>query len=99
MPFEPGHPKLEGAGRPAGSPNKRSLKALEIAQEHSVCPITFWCNVVNDKYPEATFEHKMAAMKELAPYIYAKLKQIEHTGGEGISEFFAKLLGGNGSNP
>ena len=92
--FEPGQ-VANPAGRPKDSPNKRSLKALEIALEHKVCPITFWCNVVNDKYPEADFDHKMAAMKELAPYIYAKLKQIEHTGGGDLTEMFAKLFGGN----
>lgn len=79
------------AGREKGTPNKRSLAALKIAEEHKVCPITFLCNVINDKFPEATFDHKMAAVKELAPYLFPKLKQIEHTG-EGGSDLFAKLL-------
>lgn len=78
-------------GRPKGTPNKRSLAALDIAKEHKVCPITFLCNVINDKFPEATFDHKMAAVKELAPYLFPKLKQIEHTGEGGI-DLFAKLL-------
>lgn len=71
-------------GRPEGSKNKRTLDALKIAEEHKVCPITFLCNVINDKYPEADFDHKMAAVKELAPYLFPKLKQIEHKVDEGF---------------
>ena len=93
--FEPGHTPPENAGRPKGSPNKRSLAAIAIAEEHKVCPITFLCNVINDKYPEASFDHKMAAVKELAPYIFPKLKQIEHTGDSGIGVIAELLLKAN----
>lgn len=99
MAFEKGQAKPENSGKVKGTLNKRNLDALAIAKEHKVCPITFWCNVVNDKYPEADFEHKMAAIKELAPYLFPKLKQIEHTG-EGGSDLFARLLSGiNGTKP
>jgi hypothetical protein len=91
MPFEVGHKKIEGSGMKKEQTIKRGLAALKIAEEHNVCPITFLCNVINDKYPEADFDHKMAAVKELAPYLFPKLKQIEHTG-EGGTDLFAKLL-------
>jgi hypothetical protein len=90
MPFESGHPKYPGAGNPKGGTIKRSLAALAITEENKVCPVTFLCDVINSKYPEASFDHKLQAAKELLPYLFPKLKQMELTT-EGGSDLFAKL--------
>lgn len=78
-------------GRPAGTLNKRSLAALQIAEENKVCPVTFLCDIINNKFPEASFDHKLTAAKELMPYLFPKLKQMELTT-EGGSDLFAKLV-------
>lgn len=77
MAFKPGHEKIPGSGMQKGQKISRSLDALKIAEEYDTNPIQFLFDVLTGKNPNANFDHQMAAAKELAPYLYAKLKSIE----------------------
>lgn len=68
-------------GREKGTLNKRSLAAIEIAEEHECNPIEFLCYVMKGDVTylkEAPdLDLRVAAAKELASYLFPKLKSIE----------------------
>jgi len=79
MAFEPGHKSV--GGRKKGVPNKNKQELLERVKEKypDYCPIEAMCKIAIDKKNEVTV--RLQASKEVASYIYPKLKSVEHTGG------------------
>ena len=70
-----------GAGRKAGTPNKRT-QAMQIAVETSgMTPLDYMLSVMRDEVEEP--RHRLAAAQAAAPYVHAKLSSIELTGQDG----------------
>ena len=70
--------KREGAGRPPGSLNKRSLAAIEAvaARYPGWTPLLHFAVVANDESMPA--ELRLDAAKAAAPYIHPRPKPTEH---------------------
>lgn len=69
--------KREGAGRPPGSLNKRSVEAIaEVAERFpDWSPLLHMAQVAND--PDLPPEIRLDAAKAAAPYVHAKAKPVE----------------------
>jgi hypothetical protein len=83
MAWPKGKPRPAGAGRKAGTPNKRKTEfhaaVAAYVEEHNADPFHFIARLVADT--SAQIEHRLQAAKELAQYLQPKLKAIEHSGG------------------
>lgn len=66
----------EGAGRPKGALNRRSIAAIEAVAERwpDWSPLEHFATVANDETLEP--EIRLDAAKAAAPFIHAKLKQV-----------------------
>lgn len=71
--------KREGAGRKAGSPNKRTIETQAKVQASGLMPLDYMLSVLRDG--TADVKDRMDAAKSAAPYLHAKLSSIEHKGG------------------
>lgn len=71
--------KREGAGRKAGSPNKRTTETVEKVKASGLMPLDYMLSVLRDE--TADMKDRMDAAKSAAPYLHAKLNSIEHKGG------------------
>lgn len=69
--------KREGAGRPKGSPSKRTLAEIgELARLYpDWTPLRHFAHVANDKNLPADI--RLDAAKAAAPYVHAKLKGMD----------------------
>jgi len=78
MVFKPGHKSL--GGRKKGVPNKNKQELLERVKEKypGYCPIEAMCEIALNNGNDVSI--RLQASKEVASYIYPKLKSIEHTG-------------------
>jgi hypothetical protein len=77
-----GSPKVPGSGRKKGSLNKVTRAhraALEQMKVDCSDPMSFFMSVL--KSPDAPFEEKKAAARELFPYSHPKLSSIEASSG------------------
>ena len=70
--------KRQGAGRPAGSLNKRSIEAIEaVANRYpDWTPLLHFAAVANDE--TLPTEVRLDAAKAAAPYIHPRPKPTEH---------------------
>ena len=70
----------KSGGRVKGTPNKErtALKARLEEKFPGFCPIEMMCEIAQDKLQE--FPLRLTAAKEVAQYIYPKLKAVEHSG-------------------
>ncbi|MCL4767750.1 MAG: hypothetical protein KJZ80_16100 [Hyphomicrobiaceae bacterium] len=68
--------KREGAGRPRGSLNRRSLEAIQAVAEKypDWTPLQHMAAVANDETLDV--EIRLDAAKSAAPYVHAKLKAV-----------------------
>lgn len=73
--------KRDGAGRPSGAVTKRSREAAEKAASEGLTPLEFMLNVLRDE--EQPFDSRCWAAEKAAPYVHAKLANVEHTGEDG----------------
>lgn len=75
--------KREGAGRKAGSPNKKTAERIEQIEKSGITPLDYMLNLMRDETQpsEARFE----AAKACAPYVHARLSAIEHGGSLNIT--------------
>lgn len=69
--------KREGAGRPKGSPNKRTLDVAEKLAKFGCDPILGMARIARDKNSSPELRGRMLA--ELAQYIAPKRRAIEHS--------------------
>jgi hypothetical protein len=73
-----GQPKVAGSGRKRGTPNKATVahrKAIEQMKVDTSDPLSFFLSILQN--PEAPFEEKKAAARELLPYSHPKLASVE----------------------
>jgi hypothetical protein len=86
-------PKTPGSGRKAGTQNKVTVahrRALERMKVDTSDPMTFFMSIL--KNPDAPYEEKKAAARELLPYSHPKLASIEaRTGGRTHEDRLAEL--------
>lgn len=70
-------PRKKTGGRVAGTPNKKSLQALEIFSAHDFCPLE---NIIQElKNPVVTPEIRLGTNLKLLEFKFPKRKAIEHT--------------------
>ena len=77
-----GSPKTPGSGRKKGSLNKVTLAHRAVLDQMKVnCtdPMSFFLSVLQN--PDAPYEEKKAAARELFPYSHPKLSSIEARAG------------------
>lgn len=85
-------------GRKAGTPNKDKKELLDRLKEKfpNYCPIEAMCIVGQDVTEKQ--ELRMAAHKEVAQYIYPKLKSIEHSNKDGEAFIVQVVRFGSSNN-
>ena len=71
----------EGAGRRAGTPNRKTAELQEAVAKTGVTPLDYMLGVMRDISQE--YPIRLDAAKSAAPYVHAKLAAIEHTGKDG----------------
>jgi len=89
MPFKKGQPRAVGAGRKAGTPNKRTLAQAACAK-HKADPFGFLASVVVDV--GADIKERIACAKELCEYLEPKLSRQEVTTEDGEGSARGYLL-------
>jgi len=83
--------KREGAGRPAGSPNKANEETRQAVIASGLTPLEYMLRVMRD---DAADEAKrLDAAKAAAPYVHQRLAAVEHSGGVAMTfeQFLAEL--------
>lgn len=71
--------KREGAGRPSGAVTTRSREVAELAAQEGLTPLEYMLSILRDA--EAETKDRMWAAEKAAPYVHAKLANVEHSGG------------------
>ncbi|WP_245488377.1 hypothetical protein [Mesorhizobium sp. Pch-S] len=67
--------KREGAGRKAGAPNKRTAEITAKAEASGLMPLEFMLSVLRDEMETA--ENRRWAAEKAAPYLHARLANVE----------------------
>lgn len=73
--------KRDGAGRKAGTPNKKTAETAAKVEASGLTPLDFMLSVLRDE--NAAMESRCWAAEKAAPYVHAKLASVEHTGKDG----------------
>lgn len=77
MPFQPGQPRPEGAGRKKGAKNKKKVMRVEdVLVEKGVNPVEEILKTLPDLKPAERVE----TLLKLIPYYQPLLKAVEHGG-------------------
>lgn len=71
----------EGAGRKPGATTRMNEEARKAAAEGGIMPLDYMLTILRDEDQEAAI--RMDAAKAAAPYVHAKLANVEHTGKDG----------------
>ncbi len=82
MAFKEGHKKKGGRQKGTLNKDKGSLRERLEEKFPGFCPIELMCQIAQD--PVQEYQLRLQAAKEIAQYIYPKLKSVEHKG-EGMS--------------
>lgn len=67
-----------GSGRPKGSATKMNEEARKAALSSGISPLDFLLAAMRDDRQE--FDTRIDAAKAAAPYVHARLAQIQHQG-------------------
>jgi hypothetical protein len=79
----PGKPAPNGAGRPLGSPNKRTVHARVVLEDLGANPAAFLAQTMtNEANP---LDIRIDCAKSLMPYVFPKLSAVEVSGPDGDS--------------
>ena len=70
-----------GAGRKAGSPNKKTAEVQKHVQETGITPLEYMLQVMRD--PGEDPKARLGAAQAAAPYVHAKLSSVELGGKDG----------------
>lgn len=70
--------KREGAGRKAGSPNKRTAEMVAKAEASGLTPLEYMLDVLRNAGADP--KDRMWAAEKAAPYVHARLASVEHKG-------------------
>ena len=73
--------KREGAGRPAGAVTKKSREAADAAVNEGLTPLDYMLGILRND--DADPKDRMWAAEKAAPYVHAKLANVEVTGKDG----------------
>lgn len=73
--------KRDGAGRKAGTPNKRTEEQVAKIEASGLTPLDYMLSILRDD--TMATESRFEAAKAAAPYVHAKLASVEHSGKEG----------------
>ena len=90
--FEPGHKKIEGAGRKKGKPNKITSSLIEILEKANYCPAAEILKILQNPKALISTADKVRFNLELMSYIYPKRKSIEVKDDTGKEEKFSFKL-------
>lgn len=71
--FKKGNPRPPGAGRRAGTPNKRTQTVIEIVEASGKNPIAVILDLLDHSDPNI----KLSAAKAVCEYIYPKRKHLD----------------------
>ena len=77
----PGKSAPVGAGRPVGSPNKRTLNARFVLEDLGVDPAAFLAHAMRDE--DNPLEVRIDCAKSLLPYVFPKLSAVQVSGPDG----------------
>lgn len=78
----PGRPAPEGAGRPRGSPNKRTVYARLVLEDLGSDPVEMLARTMADE-ANVPLDVRVECAKALLPYVYPKLSAVEVSGPDG----------------
>ncbi len=76
----PGYPKT--GGRLPGTPNKRTVYARQILDEHGADPVEMLAKTMRDE-KNVPLDIRIDCAKALLPYVYPRLAAVEVTGRDG----------------
>lgn len=71
----------KGAGRPAGAATKRTREIADRAAESGLTPLDYMLQVMRNECNDMPV--RLDAAKSAAPYIHAKLANVQVTGKDG----------------
>jgi len=74
-----GYPRT--GGRLPGTPNKRTVHARQILEEHGADPVVMLAKTMSDE--KVPLDLRTDCAKALLPYVYPKLSAVEVTGRDG----------------
>jgi len=77
--------KRPGAGRKAGTPNKRTAEIQQAVEESGLTPLEYMLSVMRDPLQDA--HRRLTAAQAAAPYVHAKLSSVELSGKDGAELF------------
>lgn len=77
----PGTPKNPRSGKQPGTPNKRTLYARQILEDHGADPVEMLAKTMKDE--QVPRDLRVDCAKALLPYVYPKLSAVEVTGRDG----------------
>lgn len=72
MKFQKGHPKLDGAGRPPGSPNRVTLAVREYLEGKGINLI----EQILARFPKLEPRDQVKVLMDLMPYAHPKLSSV-----------------------
>lgn len=72
---------IKTGGRKKGTPNKDKECIRDKIEGMGVYPLEMIAEIAKTYHDLGDYDRAIVAAKELAPYMYPKLKTIEHTGG------------------
>lgn len=70
--------KRDGAGRKAGTANKKTREIADKAAGEGLMPLDYMLSVLRNEQADA--KDRMWAAEKAAPYVHAKLASVEHKG-------------------
>lgn len=70
-----------GAGRKPGTPNRKTSETVKAVEESGITPLEFMLAVMRDGANEP--RDRLSAAVSAAPYVHAKLANIELSGPDG----------------
>ena len=73
--------KRDGAGRKAGSPNRKTEEQAEKVKASGLTPLDYMLSILRDE--DMPTDSRFEAAKAAAPYVHAKLASVEHSGKDG----------------
>lgn len=82
--------RREGAGRPKGARNRKTVEQSEAVRESGLTPLDYLLSVMRDiSLPR---EDRVDAAHKAAPYVHAKLASVDHKSTDGTMTPPAKII-------
>lgn len=75
--------RRDGAGRKAGSRNKRTQQAMDEAARGGILPLDVMLQAMRERFEAGDFKEAAAIAKDAAPYVHPRLASVQHAGDDG----------------